>query len=789
MDSKININLCEECGEEHYTDDSYNQRKHQIIGTNSCSNNNSENNILIQQLFTACKNNNYHHLKSIIDTLDDNNINNIIDINLINEDGWSLLGMACHYNRTNIVELLVSLPHININGIGRVEYNKHQDVSRVYTPLHLCCERDQVDVANILLCQIDIDVNQRSVLISHETSTRINIVNNIKNGTRHDNGKHVINIIRTNNVIDISSIPIMHGYDMKYISKPFVHACVSKSMNVIFALLDHPNLEIYNGSKVSSFLDVIVGHGFLPDEQHLSNQVIDAFMDREDVFPDINKSYFLKPILNCLDYGKYDVAENLINNITSVNNNITVDTMYELICDLENYSDTSYDYYDNSSTDVKLKRQQGKSRRQLLIGKLLTIYTSHINNVSRTGKTLLHICCEHGDYDLIDKVLNVDGIDVNIQDSNGDTPLHYCVRDTNHICTRLLLTMTDINLHIENHDNQTVIDDIVDEIIYELDYAGNVTGISNEGEDDNSQYYTEEYESVLQVADMLFSHDNFKDFFVEIRSKSLLHIGCYYHLPLTINRLLCYISTNNKHVVDESIEDDNSDENVEDDNSNDEDDEKWEINTKLGVNMKDKWGNTPLMEFCRGINIISDNDDNHDLDILKSLLTTVGIDVNVKDENCRSVLYFLCHNCTFDSKESMKYLLAAGAYPCQQTIDYINDFCNRDIGNLITTNERDNKVNVGHLIVHYRQNPHLLLKYQVEVNSSSKMFTTIVLLCDDYLRLNPICTHDNIIRFYNIVCKLPMDIQKILCHCMFGSSKQNISGALITKQAKIILNS
>ena len=221
------------------------------------------------------------------------------------------------------------------------------------------------------------------------------------------------------------------------------------------------------------------------------------------------------------------------------------------------------------------------------------------------------------------------------------------------------------------------------------------------------------------------------------------------------------------------------------------------------------------MEFCRGDSIINNKDIN--LDVLRLLLTTTGINLNAKDRYLQTVLSYATGN---DNREILKYLLAAGATCYDKYIERII------VTNaVIVTNDRIKNMDVNHhhdisddnsdddnqddiltdievksqgyyLIRYYKRNLSLLLKYQVEVDPISRLFTTIVLLCDNHLILKPVITtttvtnniSNNITRFYNIVCKLPMEIQMLLCHCMFGSSKQNVNSSLITEQAKVILN-
>jgi len=70
----------------------------------------------------------------------------------------------------------------------------------------------------------------------------------------------------------------------------------------------------------------------------------------------------------------------------------------------------------------------------------------------------------------------------------------------------------------------------------------------------------------------------------------------------------------------------------------------------------------------------------------------------------------------------------------------------------------------------------LRVKSGVQDALAAEFFAVTVFLCDDILQLktaaiaNPPAAN----RFFDIACKLPMDLQTILCHRVVGSMKQNI---------------
>jgi len=714
-----------------------------------------ETRMLTQQLlFSACRDNDVYLVQVLI--------NRTHNINILNHDGWSLLGIACYHGNTDIVQLLIAHPNINVNGIGRMVENV------VHMPLHLACETDQVAVVDILLQHQNIDINSISCALGLIKSNIT--VDNIYYSSYHNN-----NVNSDTNTVIVTTINSINSYIIVSLEcTPFSHACTNKSMNTIFTLLDCPDLDIGCHKWVLPPLQSIVGYGFCEQEQHLSINIFDVYMDRDDVIPDLDNEHFLSSITNCIENSKYEITNHMIDKIVSINDNMSVDTLHILISALQypiNLSDNNDD--DDHDEDITMNEQQHK--QQSLIDKLLLIYTRQINKVNANGQTILHMCCYNSDHELIGKIVNLQHVDVNIQDDKGNTPLHYCVKIIDNICANIILSSQQtsvIDLDIKDNNDQTVIDIILNTLIHGLDFT-DIGGERNK--------------PILSMADSLFSHPNCNVTTIKHGSKNVFHIACYYHLNSTVKVLLSGInhSSNNN-----------------------------------AINVEDWWGRTPLMEFCRGDSIINNKDIN--LDVLRLLLTTTGINLNAKDRYLQTVLSYATGN---DNREILKYLLAASATCYDKYIERII------VTNaVIVTNDRIKNMDVNHhhdisddnsdddnsdnddnqddiltdievksqgyyLIRYYKRNLSLLLKYQVEVDPISRLFTTIVLLCDNHLILKPVITTttvtnniNNITRFYNIVCKLPMEIQMLLCHCMFGSSKQNVNSSLITEQAKVILN-
>ena len=88
-------------------------------------------------------------------------------------------------------------------------------------------------------------------------------------------------------------------------------------------------------------------------------------------------------------------------------------------------------------------------------------------------------------------------------------------------------------------------------------------------------------------------------------------------------------------------------------------------------------------------------------------------------------------------------------------------------------------------------------KQRDKYSSIAHLFTIIVLLCDEYFTLIP--THIpliknnykpyyNMIRFFKIVNCVPMEVQMLICHRVYGSTNSYVKSDLVTLYSRSILN-
>jgi hypothetical protein len=57
---------------------------------------------------------------------------------------------------------------------------------------------------------------------------------------------------------------------------------------------------------------------------------------------------------------------------------------------------------------------------------------------------------------------------------------------------------------------------------------------------------------------------------------------------------------------------------------------------------------------------------------------------------------------------------------------------------------------------------------------AAELFAMVVFICDDLLKVKTLPTDSRVLRFFNMITKLPMELQMVLCYRVFGSMKHNI---------------
>jgi hypothetical protein len=93
------------------------------------------------------------------------------------------------------------------------------------------------------------------------------------------------------------------------------------------------------------------------------------------------------------------------------------------------------------------------------------------------------------------------------------------------------------------------------------------------------------------------------------------------------------------------------------------------------------------------------------------------------------------------------------------------------------------------LLSQYICNNNIIDQWKVDVDDPlSQIFTLVILLCDNYLTIKKeiAVEQNNMVRWFNIMTRLPMELQTVLCHTAFacGDKRSPVKGSLVTNQAK-----
>jgi len=171
------------------------------------------------------------------------------------------------------------------------------------------------------------------------------------------------------------------------------------------------------------------------------------------------------------------------------------------------------------------------------------------------------------------------------------------------------------------------------------------------------------------------------------------------------------------------------------------------------------------------------------INVIKLLLCQPGININQVDEYGRTPLDYICAlsegNTWLSSRRTIKInvcskeeiiiklLMAYGATITNQKIKICNN------------SELDK----------YLTDPNVINDWKATFDFISHLFTLVVLLCDEYFTFNTqSCGRSvDMIRFFTICKQLPMELQMLICHRLYGSHKNYVKSDSVTLHCKLIL--
>jgi len=172
----------------------------------------------------------------------------------------------------------------------------------------------------------------------------------------------------------------------------------------------------------------------------------------------------------------------------------------------------------------------------------------------------------------------------------------------------------------------------------------------------------------------------------------------------------------------------------------------------------------------------------HDkMSCLQLLLQDPRLIIDTKHRDDESLLHYLVYNHKIDI---IKWIIAlSGGHNLgfrESTFDAIT----------VSERDLDNHMHEGiKLLQAYRDNPDKV-QFDVRIELGLKslviadLYTLIIFICDDLLTIKRYSNQntlvqqqmnsDNIVRFFNITTRLPIELQMLMCHRVFDSTGSNI---------------
>ena len=184
---------------------------------------------------------------------------------------------------------------------------------------------------------------------------------------------------------------------------------------------------------------------------------------------------------------------------------------------------------------------------------------------------------------------------------------------------------------------------------------------------------------------------------------------------------------------------------------------------QTNVNQKNVAGYPPFSVACSSGQV----------EAAKVLLRDSRVDINMPDIRGWTPLWSeSCHG----RVEVIKWMIASGR---EINLDRKGKYLDGKEYTAIEIARRETEPAVVSLLEKFATNP-LQTRYEIRLELgvtealAAELFATTVFLCDDYLRIKQPESNSKIGRFFRITSHLPMELQMIVCHRVYGLAKENI---------------
>jgi len=188
---------------------------------------------------------------------------------------------------------------------------------------------------------------------------------------------------------------------------------------------------------------------------------------------------------------------------------------------------------------------------------------------------------------------------------------------------------------------------------------------------------------------------------------------------------------------------------------------------QINVNQPSSYGATPFYYACEG----------GKPDLIRLLLRDLRVDVNAPDVEGQTPLWRACR---YGRKDLLWWLLLQRGNDLRPEKRLLVKAMGRSVSPLGIARARKHLMEVA-LLERFVADPAatrnaLRAELGVVEADAAELFACMVFLCDDYLNLKTAAAPQDrhAARFFVMASALPMELQMIVCHKVFGSARENI---------------
>ena len=418
-------------------------------------------------------------------------LNNGADVNIQDDDGNTVLIIACKENKTEIVQLLLK---------NKADVNIQDDEGD--TALIIACENGYKDIVQLLLENKDTDINKQNidgntalimacynkdiVQLLLENKADLNIQNETGNTaliyTCNNGYKDIVKLLLENkadvtiqNILGNTALFYAFEKDHKEIvqllvnsvklellltknvtlDKLLINACNNGYKDIVPILLskiENLNEEDKDGKTA---LICACENGY--------KDIVQLLLDNGADINKQNKDGNTALIMACKNNSHTEIVKLLLDNGANINIQNVLgntpliyafvlgnDNIFELL--LKKKANVNIKKYKDGNTVLIMACKKNKTE---IVKLLLKNKDTDLNIQDDDGNTGLIMACKNNNIEIVQLLLDNEAIDVNIQDKLGNTALFYiCIGKKNINIVKLLLK-NKANPYIKNNENVT----------------------------------------------------------------------------------------------------------------------------------------------------------------------------------------------------------------------------------------------------------------------------------------------------------------------------------------------